>query len=157
MAEVVYFEVLKNLEIRNQHQRKPVNVLVHNEYEIWWDQKISTPNNIPHNKPDIVIWNHLEKSCQIIDISVPLDFNICKKIIEKKDHYMGLVSELQRVYREYKFNIIPIIVGSLGYIPKELGKYIKELNLNEDLIFKIKKKAILGSLKVVKTFMKMKE
>ena len=70
---------------------------------------------------------------------------------------MGLVSELQRVYREYEFNIIPIIVGSLGYIPKELGKYIKELNLNEDLIFKIQKKAILGSLKVVKTFMKMKE
>ena len=77
VAEVLYFEVLKNLEIRNQHQRKPVNVLVHNEYEIWWDQKISTPNNIPHNKPDIVIWNHLEKSCQIIDISVPLYFNIC--------------------------------------------------------------------------------
>ena len=60
---------------------------------------------------------------------------------------MGLISELQRVYREYKFNIIPIIVGSLGYIPKELGNYIKELNLNEDLIFKIQKKSNIRFIK----------
>jgi len=115
VAETVYFEFLKRIGKNDQYLKRPVNILLHDEYEIWWDQKVSTPNRIPHNKPDIIIWNNKLKYCQIIDISVPLDFNIEKKNVEKRDNYMALVSELQRVYRDYKYDIVATVIGPLVY------------------------------------------
>ena len=33
------------------------------------------------------------------------------------------------MYPQYKFNMIPIIVGALGYIPKCLTSYLQDLGL----------------------------
>ena len=156
VAEIIYFEILKAKDIV-LNSTKPLNVLAHKQYEVWWDQKISTAVPVAHNKPDIVIWDTSNKTCQIIDISIPLDMNIVNKGKEKRNHYMGLVTELQRVYRSYKFDIIPVIVGCLGCIPKELSENLKSLNLSNNIICKLQKTAILGSLKIVKTFMKMRD
>ena len=40
-----------------------------------------------------------------------------KKIKEKLDSYAAL---LRMLYQDYKFEMIPIIIGALGYIPKKL-------------------------------------
>ena len=158
VAEVIYNEILKQNDIEN-HNDHPVNVLVTENIDLWWDQKITTPTAVAHNKPDIVIWDKHEKTCTIIDVSVPLDMNITKKAKEKRDNYISLASELQRVYREYKFRVVPIIIGALGVIPKTLKSHLSELNFQpENINYIIKtcqKKALIGSLKVVKTFMKM--
>jgi len=156
VAEIIYFEILKAKDIVI-NSTKPLNVLAHKQYEVWWDQKISTAVAVAHNNSDIVIWDTSNKTCQIIDISIPLDMNIVNKGKEKRNHYMGLVTELQRVYRSYKFDIIPVIVGCLGCIPKELSENLKSLNLSNNIICKLQKTAILGSLKIVKTFMKMRD
>ena len=62
---------------------------------------------------------------------------------------MGLVSELQRVYKSYKFSIIPIVIGCLGCIPSSLKRNIKDIGIDNDIITKLQKTAILGSLKIV--------
>jgi len=90
-------------------------------------------------------------------ISVPLDTNVGKKVTEKINHYMGLVTELQRVYRQYKFSVIPIVVGCLGCIPTSLEKNIKDIGIKNYIIGRLQKTAILGSLKIVKTFLKMRD
>ena len=92
VAEIIYFEILKAKDIVI-NSKKPLNVLAHKQYEVWWDQKISTAVPVAHNKPDIVIWDTSNKTCQIIDISIPLDMNIVNKGKEKRNHYMGLVTE----------------------------------------------------------------
>ena len=156
VAEIIYFEVFKSNNFEYQI-KKPVNVFIYKHFEIWWDQKITTAVPVAHNKPDIVIWNKQDKLCKIIDISVPLDANVIKKITEKRNNYMGLVTELQRVYRSYKFSIIPIVIGCLGCIPSSLKRNIKDIGIGNDIISKLQKTAILGSLKIVKTFLKMRD
>ena len=39
------------------------------------------PINIKHNKPNMVIWDHIDRQCSIIEFSCPADINIGKKII----------------------------------------------------------------------------
>ena len=84
--------------------------------------------------------------------------NINKKIKEKYDNYYPLIGELQRVYPEYQYKIIRIIVGALGSIPKLLEKSLIDIGFEttetKDIIKEAQKRALLGSLKVMKTFMK---
>ena len=71
---------------------------------------------------------------------------------------MPLVSELQQVYPSFKYQIIPVIIGTLGAVPKKLKEHLK-LNIKENRIKtttrKLQKAAILGSVRVMKTFMNM--
>ena len=46
------------------------------------------PQKLPHNKPDLVIWNTKEKTCNIVEFSCPADINITKKEEEKLSAYV---------------------------------------------------------------------
>ena len=69
---------------------------------------------------------------------------------------MPLVSEMQQLYRNHTFQIIPVIIGCLRAIPKSLEQNLKKLGLedatNKPLIKKLQKTALLGSVKIMKTF-----
>ena len=94
-----------------------------------------------------------------MEISVPLDINISNRQVVKRDKYMPLVSEMQQLYRNYTFQIIPVIIGCLGAIPKSLEQNLKKLGLEDatykPLIKKLQKTALLGSVKVMKTFIRI--
>ena len=77
-----------------------------------------TATKIPHKKPDLVIWDKENKMCSIVEFSCPADINITQKVNDKINVYGLLIRNLQIMYPKYKFNMIPIIVGALGYIPK---------------------------------------
>ena len=79
-------------------------------------QKVCASKKVKHNKPDLVIWGRQTKECNIIDFNTPLDQNESMKETEKVNNYMLLVSELQQLYRGYKYEIIPIVVGTLGAV-----------------------------------------
>ena len=72
---------------------------------------------------------------------------------------MPLASELQQMYPNFKYQIIPIIIGALGAVPKKLKEHLLKLNIKENRIKtttrKLQKAAILGSVRVMKTFMNM--
>ena len=51
----------------------PQSVWKYGHLEIWWDTHISTTPRVKHNKPDMVIWNHRNMTCSVVDICVPLD------------------------------------------------------------------------------------
>ena len=125
--------------------------------EYWWNISIKTATKVPHNKPDLVIWNTQEKICTIVEFSCPADVNISKKIDEKMNNYGALIRNLQIMYPQYKFEMVPIIVGALGYVPKCLTKYIEQLGFNavetRKLIRKLQNIAISGSIKICKTFL----
>ena len=124
--------------------------------DIWWDIKIKTPYNVKHNKPDIVLWRKNEKKCYIIDIVVGLDVNVTKNCQLKHDNYFQLCAELKRVHNDYSFEIIPISIGATGLITKHLNTSLQKIGI-EDIpktIKRLQQKALLGTLKVVKSFMK---
>ena len=127
----------------------------HREY--WWNVSIKTATKVPHNKPDLIIWNWKTKVCTIVEFSCPLDINAIKKVSEKLEVYAPLVRNLQIMYPGYKFEIAPIVVGAMGYVSKCLVTYLnmvgfegKEIKL---LIRRMQVKSISGSVKICKTFL----
>ena len=137
----------------------PPSVTIKGSTETWWNKPISTVNKVPHNCPDIVVWDKESKQCTIIGISVPLDTSVVTKEIKKNDTYMTLINELQQMNPEYRFTLVPIIVGCLGAVPAtltsnllRLGISLKESHL---LSCRLQKATVIGSLKVMKTAMRM--
>ena len=67
-------EIEAPIEINEQEY---IQKLGDNEY--WWNLSINTAQKVQHNKPDLVIRNTKEKTCDITEISCPVDINITKK------------------------------------------------------------------------------
>ena len=97
--------------------------------EYCWNILIKTVTKIPHNKPDLVIWDKANKLYSIVELSCPADINITQKDDDNINVYGLLIRNLRIMYPQYKFNMIPIIVGALGYIPKCLTSYLQDLDI----------------------------
>ena len=79
---------------------------------------IKTATKIPLNKSDLVVLVKANNLCSIVEFSCPADINITQKVNGKINVYGLLRRNLQVMYPQYKFNVIPVIVGALGYILK---------------------------------------
>ena len=99
--------------------------------EVWWDTKIKTLQKIQHNRPDIVVWKNKEKLCFIIDVSIGLDVNVDKNYELKQSSYLPLAAELKRLYEDYKFEVVPIVVGATGLVTNTLIKSLEKLGVND--------------------------
>ena len=157
VAKVILNEVIK--EDQQPRIDHPLPVISTPTKEIWWDKPLQTPNKIEHNRPDIVIWDRNRTTCTIIEVGVPLDFNIASRQRNKADKYIPLISELQQMYPGFKYQFAPIILGALGTVPNRLKEELLKLNIAEgqvrNVIKRLQKTAIIGSIKVMKTFIKL--
>ena len=138
-------EVLLNEIIIDQQQQRiknPPPISMTPTMEIWWNKLITTTSRVKHNRPDIVIWDRKASVCTIIEIGVPFDTNVAVHQAEKGNKYMPLVSELQQMYPSFKYQIIPVIIGALGAVPKKLKRTSSEIKhqgkQNQDYNQKIK-------------------
>ena len=95
--------------------------------------------------------------CYIIDVPVGLDVNIDKNIALKLDSYLPLAAELKRLYNDYSFKVIPAILGATGLVTSHMSKMLKEIGIEKitEVVVKCQKSALLGTLKIVKGFLKM--
>ena len=112
---------------------------------------------VQHNKPDIVMWKKEDKQCFIIDISVGLDVNVAKNFHRKCDNYLQVAAVLKRLYDKFNFEVIPITIGATGLVTNDLKLMLKQIGIEniDDVALKCQKSALLGTLKIVKSFMKM--
>ena len=141
-----------------ENKRHPIQTFYANdEIEVWWETKIKTLTKCIPNNPDIVLWRVPDKKCFVIDICVCLDVNIEKNIQSKIDNYLPLVAELKRLYDNYTFEVIPIVVGATGLITSHICDALKKIGMKNvtEVIKQCQKSALLGTLKIVKCFMKM--
>ena len=133
-------------------------VYKNDEFEIWRDTKVSTKPTVKHNKPDMLLWRYQEKKVFIINIVVGLDTNCDKDYASKLDNYLPLSVEMKRLYTTYSFEIVPIVVGATGVIPKSLKKSLLKIGVPTHEISKTlelcQKAAIFGSVKIIKSVMK---
>ena len=152
VAKVIYDAII-------DHDRTPIEeIYTDNDKEIWWDKKVTTIPLLKHNKPDIVYWSKTENKCCIIDIAIGLDIDVGKNINLKYDNYMQLSSELKRLYPSFTFEIISIVLGATGLVPSSLQKNIEKVDVKniQDTMLKCQRMALLGTVKRVKTVLKMK-
>ena len=159
VAKVIYYEILNGFQNIEEDRKTPESTLRTTKLELWWDKKIAVQPPVEHNRPDIVLWDLEKKTCTIIDICVPMDVNVAREEKEKCDRYFLLASRLQRLYSEYSYEIIPIAIGSTGYVPKSLHGHLEKCGISKDKILptirQLQRKALQGSVKIVKTAMKM--
>ena len=76
----------------------------------------------------MVLVDKRERSCKIIDFAVPGDRRIEEKEKDKIEKYQDLGRELQKIWN-VKVKIIPLVVGSLGAIPKQFGNRLKQIGI----------------------------
>ena len=69
----------------------PESVVEGENVTVLWDFSIHTDRTIKANRPDIVIKDKINKTCQIIDMAVPSDKNILVKEFDKLSKYKDLL------------------------------------------------------------------
>ena len=93
-----------------------------------------------------------------MDVCIPLDINVGLRHITKRDNYTTLVDQMHRLYPGYNIQIIPVVIGALGTIPKMLKENLEIIGLKNTTISRFVKQAqklsLLGTLKIVQNFQK---
>ena len=79
----------------------------------------------PHNNQQKKKKKRISK---IVDFAVPADHRINLKESEKKDKYLDLARELKKLWN-MKVTIMPIAIGALGTVTKELLKGQEDLEI----------------------------
>ena len=79
----------------NWYHHKPDPVCDSDKHKLLWNFKIQTDHRIEHNKPDIVLLNEEEKSCNLIDVTCPFDTMMVSKEREKIVNYYDLKYEIR--------------------------------------------------------------
>ena len=114
VARIIRQELLQNDKLDFNPQR----VTQKDQLELWWEIDAKTVTKVKKNKSDIMLWDREQKTCQLIETTVPLDTNLKEAYHQKEIKYIPLISEMQRLYKEYKFSTTIITIGALGAVPK---------------------------------------
>ena len=108
------------MEEKKWYNHKPECVYETEEVKILWDFNIYTDQVIQHRRPDIVVMEKKERKCKIIDIACPGDSRVELKEKEKMEHYAELKREIKKIWNCRKVKIVPIVVGALGVVSRNL-------------------------------------
>ena len=118
------------------------------QYEIWWDLPIQTTIKLEHYRPDVVVLNHKDNECIIVDFSVPWETNIKAKEDEKVKNYTPLAKEMSKMHR-VSTKIIPIVLGGLGTVPKSLSENLTKLGI-PDIIGGLQTSVLIGTHNILR-------
>ena len=112
-----------------------------------WDFSIQTDHVIEARRPDLVVVDKKERNCKIIDFAVPGDSRI-EEEKDKIEKYQDLGRELQKIWN-VKVKIIPLVVGSLGAIPKQFGNRLKQIGIAVGTA-QVQKTVLLGTARILR-------
>ena len=119
--------------------------------DLYWDRRVETAGEVEHNRPDVVICDRRERKWTFVDFSVPLDSNVAIKEDQKITAYEPLAREINKMYH-VRTEVIPIIIGALGTVPKRLGNYMEKLGI-PDVIDSMQITALLGTQRILKNIL----
>jgi len=111
---------------------------------------------IRFNLSDITFMNKKTKNTFLIDIAVPNTHNIAKTITDKQTKYKELANEICAMWKQKAVQVIPIVISSMGVIPKSLTQSLTRLNLHPNTNTQLKKSVILGTCSIVRDFLDYK-
>ena len=125
---------------------KVEKVLQNEEVKILWDFKIQTDKHPTHNIPDITVVE--KKQVWLIDVAIPGDSRIDQKDVEKITKYQDLKVEVERLW-EKKATVVPVVIGALEAIPRDLVKHLKTLGLDKISPSQLQKAVLLGTAHIL--------
>ena len=152
LGKIVYWMLARkcNFEAGDKwYEHEPEKVLENEDYKILRDFSIQTDHVIPARRPYLVVVDK-ERSCKITDFGVPGDSRIEEKEKDKIEKYQDLGEELQKIW-DAKVKIIPLVVGSLGTIPKQFGNRLKQIGITVETA-QVQKTVLLGTARRLRDF-----
>ena len=93
------------------------------DVKILWDFKIQTDKHLAHNIPDITV-------------------------VEKK----RVKIEIERLW-EKQATIVPVVIGSLGTIPRDLRKHLRTIDLESISSSQLQKTVLLGTTHILRKYL----
>ena len=130
---------------------EPETVMENNNVKLLWNIPIQTDKKLKHNRPDIVLLNKTIKSCKIIDIACPSDYNVIRKRTEKLQNYTDLAIEIRKLWKLNSVEIIPVIIGATGTIYNGMIDDLQKLGTFVKLCI-LQRIALLGTVYVWRRF-----
>ena len=124
----------------------PPRLLENETHKILWDFVMQTDHQISARRPDLVLINKKKRICHLVDFSVSIDSSENKKR-KQNDKLIPESRQNLKKLRNMKVMVIPIVVGVLGTISKNLGKKI-EMKIRER-IETIETTALLKSVRIL--------
>ena len=88
--------------------------------------QVHTDKEIKANKPDIIIKDHINNTCQLIDMTIPSDRNFSIKEVEKLSKYKDLEIEVSKMWKMKK-TTLPVVIGALGVIKKGMRLTVEQI------------------------------
>lgn len=128
-ATYLHWKICKAHQIKTNdkwYEHQPKTVTENDDVTILWDMPIHTDREIRANRPDIIIRNKKDKTCLLLDMSIPCDLNTSIKVSEKLSKYKDLEIEINRMWGT-KTETIPVVIGALGLIKKGLEKFTNKI------------------------------
>ena len=151
VAKYIHWKICKfyNIETNEKwYEHQPCIVTEGKEVTILWDMPILTDKEIAANRPDIVVKDRKKKQCMLLDVSIPSDRNTSVKMAEKLSKYKDLEIEIRKMW-QLKTIIVPIVIGALGLIKKDLKRYLSEIPAGIN-ITEIQKISLLESAHILR-------
>ena len=84
----------------------------------------------------------------MVDFAVPYNANVAKKEKENVDNYKNLAAEFGRM-NGVKVEIVPLVVGALGVVSKDLVKWLKRLDVG-DIVGELQTAAVIGTVAILR-------
>ena len=100
----------------------------------------------------MVVVDNKERICKIFDFAVPGD-RIEEKEKDKIEKYQDLGRELQKIWN-VKVKIIPLVVDSLGAIPKQFGNRLKQIGMKAGTAL-VQKTVLLGTTRILRKILEI--
>ncbi|GJQ81357.1 hypothetical protein Trydic_g20567 [Trypoxylus dichotomus] len=127
--KVLYYHLRHEYKIDEQsiaqyQVRDPEAVITNDRCKLYWNFSFSTTTQLPHNNPDLMILDSLEKKMYVTAMSCPADTNIADKEDENIRKYKDLMYNFKNIYKKYETIFIPIIVGVMGRMKSNIVVYL---------------------------------
>ena len=131
VGKVIHWELCKKFQFDDMNKwymHNPTSVLENDTHKLLWDFDIQVDHLILTRQPDLIIINKNKRTYTIVDFAILADHGVKSKESEKKDKYLDLTWELKKLWN-MKVMFIPIIIGTLGKVTKELIKELEDLEI----------------------------
>ena len=113
-AAILHWTICKHYNIKVQdklYEYEPATVTENQTATILWDMPIQTDKEIKANRPEIVVKHKKERTCQLIDMSIPTERNTSLKTMVKLTKYKDLEIEIEKTWG-MKTITVSVIIGA---------------------------------------------
>lgn len=157
MAKIYHQQIALKLGLIREnlptHIYVPKPLLQNARYKLYWNCTLVTDREVMHNRPDIALFDTEQKTCILIEFTIPADDNITKAYTEKITKYGDLAFQLRELHNLRTISIFPMIISVNGLVETHLLENTKRLCLEPDVISASQKQVILSITRIVRKFL----